>query len=441
MTNGHALTRDTTSRLPELHLQRAEAHDEARRSARGASVLERIARAALHARLARITWGRIELRDADGAWSFGTAAEGAPDVHVDVRDASLYLDVAARGTVGAGEAFMAGAWTCDDLVGIVRVFVRNRAVLDSMERGVARAGAWALKLWHARRDNTRAGSRSNIAHHYDLGNEFYGLFLDSTRMYSCAWWPRPEMTLEEAQLARLDRICDKLELGPRDHLLEIGTGWGGLAVHAARTRGCRVTTTTISKEQHAFAVERVRAEGLEGRVEVLLSDYRDLQGTYDKLVSIEMIEAVGERWLDTYFERCDALLRPNGLMLLQSITIRDQHYEQALRAVDFIQRHVFPGSFMPSIAALSERVARKTDMTIAHLEDIGPHYARTLREWRERFLARREDVKALGYSDEFQRMWEFYLAYCEGGFEERALGDVQILLQKPLARRAPFGAA
>lgn len=409
---------------------------------RAVSLSVRAARALLHRRLARIEWGRLEIADELATTEFGRVRGGEePSVRIDVRDPRLYLDVARAGSVGAGEAFVAGRWTCSDLPALARIFVRNRDVLNGLERGPARLGAAVLGWWHARRDNSRDGSRANIAAHYDLGNSFYALFLDPTRMYSCAWYEREDMSLEEAQHARLDRICDKLALRADDHLLEIGTGWGGLAVHAARTRGCRVTTTTISREQHAYATERVRAEGLEARVRVLLEDYRDLDGRYDKLVSIEMVEAVGERWLDTYFERCSALLLPHGQMLLQAITIRDQHYAQALRSVDFIQRHVFPGSFMPSIAALTDRVARRTDMVVAHLEDIGPHYARTLREWRTRFLARRTEARELGYDESFLRLWEYYLAYCEGGFTERALGDVQLLLEKPLCRREPYSGA
>lgn len=408
------------------------------RPARALGWLDRGARSLVHARLERITWGRIELHDAAGHAVFGGREAGSPAVRLDVRDPAIYRSVAARGSVGAGETYVDGGWSCDDLVALARIFVRNREVLDALERGPARLGGAALRWWHTRRDNTRAGSRANIAAHYDLGDEFYALFLDATRMYSCAWFARADMTLEEAQLARLERVCQKLELGPGDHLLEIGSGWGGMALHAARTRGCRVTTTTISRAQHECARERVRAAGLEGRVTVLLEDYRDLRGSFDKLVSLEMVEAVGERWLDEYFTRCSALLRPEGRMLLQAITIRDQHYEQALHSVDFIQRHVFPGSFMPCVSALCERVARCTDMVVAHLEDIGPHYARTLREWRARFLARRDQALALGYDEPFLRLWEFYLAYCEAGFEERALGDAQILLEKPLCRSAPF---
>lgn len=399
----------------------------------------RIARRALHARLAALAWGRLVLRDEQGSAHFGADdAAGAPHVTVEVRDPSLYLDLAARGSVGAGEAYVRGAWSTDDLVGLVRILVRNRAVLQGLEGGLARLGALGLRWFHARRANTRAGSRANIAAHYDLGNDFYRLWLDPTLMYSCATFTRAGMSLEQAQRSRLERICRKLELGPRDHLLEIGSGWGGLAEHAAREHGCRVTTTTISPAQYEFTRERIARAGLAGRVEVLCQDYRDLHGRYDKLVSLEMIEAVGERWFDAFFRKCSQLLAPEGALLLQAITIRDQHYEEALRSVDFIQRHVFPGSCIPSIAACAERIARCTDFNLFHLEDIGPHYARTLHEWRRNFLARVDEVKALGHSDEFVRLWEFYLAYCEGGFEERALGDVQMLLTKPLCRRAPL---
>jgi cyclopropane-fatty-acyl-phospholipid synthase len=399
------------------------------------SLAEKLARRALESRLAGLAWGRVVIRDAHAALGFGG---GAPEATLRVHDPAFYLSVATRGSVGAGESYVRGEWSCDDLVSLVRILVRNREQLEGLEGGLARAGAALLRWYHARRDNTRTGSRSNISAHYDLGNGFYRLWLDETMMYSCAIFPRAGMSLHEAQQARLESICRKLDLQPGQHLLEIGTGWGGMAEYAAREHGCRVTTTTISREQHAFARERIARAGLAGRVEVLCEDYRDLAGRYDKLVSIEMVEAVGERWFDAYFRKCSELLEPHGAMLLQSITIRDQHYEQALRSVDFIQRYVFPGACIPSVAALTQRVARCTDMTLLHLEDIGAHYATTLREWRRRFHARLPEVRALGFDDEFVRLWEFYLCYCEGGFEERALGDVQLLLTKPLCRRAPL---
>jgi cyclopropane-fatty-acyl-phospholipid synthase len=306
--------------------------------------------------------------------------------------------------------------------------------LDGLETGLARFTNPLRKAVHALRRNSRDGSRRNIAAHYDLGNDLLRCFLDETLMYSSATFEHAQQGLHEAQLARLDRICRKLELGPDDHLLEIGTGWGGLALHAAQHFGCRVTTTTISREQWTLARERVRAAGLEGRIEVLCEDYRDLTGTYDKLVSIEMIEAIGHEYHDTYFARCAQLLKPEGAMLLQAITIADQRYERARRSVDFIQRYIYPGSCIPSVAALSDSIARASDLRVFDLEDIGPHYATTLAHWRQNFRANLPRIRALGYDDTFLRMWEYYLCYCEGGFAERVLGDVMMLLVKPRNR-------
>jgi cyclopropane-fatty-acyl-phospholipid synthase len=256
-------------------------------------------------------------------------------------------------------------------------------------------------------------------------------------MYSSAVFEYPGMPLEAASIAKLDRICRKLDLHPGDHVMEIGTGWGGFALHAAANYGCRVTTTTISRRQHELARERIAAAGLRNRVTLLLEDYRDLSGQYDKLVSIEMIEAVGHQYFDAYFRKCSELLKPEGTMLLQAITIADQRYESARDSVDFIKRYIFPGSCIPSVAAMSDSIARASDMRLIHLEDIGPHYATTLRLWRENLFANLDQVRALGYPDAFIRMWEFYLCYCEGGFSERVLGDVQMLLVKPLARPEP----
>jgi cyclopropane-fatty-acyl-phospholipid synthase len=252
--------------------------------------------------------------------------------------------------------------------------------------------------------------------------------------YSCGIFEREDSTLDEAQLAKFERICRKLELKPDDHLVEIGTGWGGLAIHAAQKYGCRVTTTTISKEQHDWAAEKIRAAGLADRITLLMEDYRDLRGQFDKMVSVEMIEAVGRHYLDTYIEQCSRLLKPNGAMLLQAITIRDQLYESAARGIDFIQRFIFPGSFLPSVTVIADSIRRVTDMKIFHMEDIGPHYATTLRTWRENFFARLPDVRRLGYPDAFVRMWDFYLSYCEGGCHERQMGDLQLLLTKPQCR-------
>lgn len=401
--------------------------------------LDAMLRRRLVARLAGLRHGRIRLRDELGEVALGQAPGGEEDrldVSVTVRDPAFYRALAAHGSVGAGEAFIDGAWDCDDLVALVRLLVRNRDLLDAMETGGARIGGWALRAWHGLRRNTRAGSRRNIAAHYDLGNDFFAAFLGEDLMYSSAVYAGEDEALETASQRKLERICRKLDLRPGDRVIEIGTGWGGFAVHAASRYGCHVTTTTVSREQHALAAQRVREAGLEDRVTLLLEDYRDLRGEYDKLVSIEMVEAVGADFLDAYFQRLGALLAPNGLAMLQAITIEDHRYHRALREVDFIKRFVFPGSFIPSVAALLQAKTRACDLALVQLDDFGPSYALTLRAWRQRFLAARERIQALGYDRRFLRLWEFYLCYCEGGFRERSIGVAQMLFAKPGHRRA-----
>ncbi|MBN8279403.1 MAG: class I SAM-dependent methyltransferase [Gammaproteobacteria bacterium] len=407
-------------------------------TAPGAAV--RLARRAVHEVLAPLARGQLRLNDALGSHTFGPGT-GGPDVAVQLHDLSAYLDIATGGTIGAAEAYMAGKWAVTDLPGVMRLLAVNREVMDRLESGLARLGGLALKLAHWQHRNTRAGSRRNIHAHYDLGNELFELFLDPTMMYSSAVFPRPDATLEEASVHKLDLICRKLELTPGDHLLEIGTGWGGLALHAARHYGCRVTTTTISRNQFEFAGRRVRDAGLADRITLLMQDYRDLTGTFDKLVSVEMIEAVGLKFLDTYFRTCSERLKPAGRMLLQSITIADRHYEQARRSVDFIQKYIFPGGALPSLGAMLGSIGRATDLQLSGLHDIGLDYARTLAIWRQRFLCRTTEVRRLGYPDEFIRMWEWYLAYCEGGFLERAISAVQVVFDKPDCRLAPAGCA
>ncbi len=400
------------------------------------AALARLARALLFARLKKLSIGRLRLQDGDLDASFGQSQGEAPfDVTLRVVHPRFYTDVVLGGTVGAGEAYINGLWHCNDLTGLVRLMIANRHLMNEVDSGWSRVSAPLMKAAHWLNRNDKLGSRRNIAAHYDLGNRFFELFLDETMAYSCGIFERSDSTLAEASIAKFDAACSKLALKPGDHLLEIGTGWGGLAIHAARHYGCRVTTTTISQEQYQYAKEAVARSGLGDRITLLCEDYRDLRGEYDALVSIEMIEAVGHQYLDTYLSRCSALLRPTGAMLLQSITIRDQLYDQALRSVDFIKRFIFPGSFIPSVRAIVDSLARATDFSVFHVEDIGPHYARTLAAWRERFNARVSDVHAQGYPDGFVRMWEFYLCYCQGGFEERQLGDVQMLLTKPRSRR------
>jgi len=396
-----------------------------RRRARG-SLLSALARRPVLARLEGLVQGRLVLREGGETHGFGTGS--GPEVEVRVQDPAFYAELAFGGSVGAGESYMLGHWSTPDLAGLLRLLLRNRPAMDALEGGLARLSAPLRTAAHWLHRNTRAGSRRNISVHYDLGNDFYRLFLDETMMYSCALFERPEMTLAEAQVAKLDAICRRLELGPEDHVLEIGTGWGGFALHAAGRYGCRVTTTTISRSQHALAAERINAAGLAGRINLLQKDYRDLEGRYDKLVSIEMIEAVGHQYYGEFFRRCDALLKPGGRMLLQAITIADRHYERARREVDFIKRYIFPGCCIPSVTALAQAMTASSTLRIVHLDDIGPHYATTLRLWRENFLAQALRLHAQGMPQTFLRMWEFYLAYCEAGFAERALGDAQMLL-------------
>jgi cyclopropane-fatty-acyl-phospholipid synthase len=401
--------------------------------------LDRWLRAAVFARLDRVAGGEIHLVERSGGGErrrFGTP--GATLVAtIRVSDSAFYRALALRGALGAAESYMDGDWQCDDLTSLVRILALDREAREQLDRWPARALRPALRLLHALRRNTRRGSRHNIAAHYDLGNDFFASFLDPTLTYSCGIFERPEATLVEASLAKYERVCRKLRLTSRDHVLEIGSGWGGFALHAAGRHGCRVTTTTISREQYDLARERVAAAGLADRVEVLFEDYRDLRGRYDKLVSIEMIEAVGHRNLGRFFRVCGERLRPDGAMLLQAITVADRDFERSRRSVDFIKRYVFPGGQLVSLGAIARSVAAETDLRITHVEEIGPHYARTLACWRQRMFENLAEIRALDLPERFLRMWEYYLCYCEGAFRERAIGASQVLLDKPLRRSDP----
>lgn len=394
------------------------------------TALERFLRDRLLAQLAPLRGGCLHLRDAAGDVLLGEpSAQLRVTLWVD--DPAFYRAVAAQGSVGAGESYIRGDWRCSDLVALVQLLVRNRDLLDGMEGGLARIGGWLLQGWNHLRRNTREGSRRNIAAHYDLGNPFFSLFLSPDLMYSSALYASPEDTLETASQRKLARICAQLQLTASDHVVEIGTGWGGFALYAAGQIGCRVTTTTISVEQYTLAKARVEAAGLQDKVTLLLKDYRDLEGQYDKLVSIEMIEAIGAQYLETYFATLTRLLKPDGLVLLQAITIEDQRYQQARRSVDYIKRFVFPGSFIPSINAIMAAKTRSSDLQLIDQHDFGPSYALTLRAWRQRFLAQLPAVRAQGFDERFIRLWEFYLAYCEGGFLERSIGVSHLLMARP----------
>jgi cyclopropane-fatty-acyl-phospholipid synthase len=362
-----------------------------------------LARKALCSVFERLQVGTLTIQEGGEALNFGRDDNpDHPHACIRVHDASVYSQVLAGGSIGSGEA---------------SVFQRL-----------------ALKLMHLFNRNSLTGSRKNIAAHYDLGNDFFALFLDPSLMYSAAIFPDPEASLEAASEHKLDTICRQLQLEPGDHLLEIGTGWGGMALHAANHYGCRVTTTTLSREQYRHTCERVARAGLEDRITVLCQDYRELEGRFDKLVSIEMIEAVGHQYYQDYFQKCSSLLKPEGLMVIQAITMADQRFEASKNSVDFIQKYVFPGGCLPSLEVISRHVARDTDMQIVDLHDITDHYARTLACWRERFLDKLEQVREQGFDENFQRMWEFYLCYCEGGFRERVIGTVQLTFAKPAYR-------
>jgi cyclopropane-fatty-acyl-phospholipid synthase len=390
-------------------------------------MVESAARRAVLALFERIGSGQLTVLESGGRRVFGA---GSPAAIVVVRSPRVWPAL-LRGSRGLAESYADGLWETPDLTAVIRVAARNARGLDRARRLVAPARVPLQRARAACRRNTPRRSRRDIAAHYDIGNEFFELMLDPTMTYSCAVFERPDATLAEGSTAKLERVCEKLALGPRDHVVEIGAGWGGFALHAAATRGCRVTTTTISREQHALASARVRQAGLDDRVEVLLEDYRALRGRYDKLVSIEMIEAVGWRDFGTFFERCSRLLRPDGAMLLQAITIDERAYEVEKTSRSFIRTHIFPNGCLPSLEVIARCVARRTDMRMVHLEDITPHYVETLRRWRRNFEAAADRLAALGYSERFRRLWRMYLCYCEAGFAERRIGDVQLVLAKP----------
>ncbi len=382
--------------------------------------------------LENIQVGSITIHDGDEVLSYGDKdVPGEPHAEVRVHDSMVYRHVLLGGSMGSGESYMQGHWSSPDLTEVIRLFTANMAVLASMDASGSLTRKLGLKIAHMFNNNTLTGSRRNISAHYDLGNDFFELFLDKSMMYSSAVFPKKSASLEEAAEHKLDLICQQLELKPTDHLLEIGTGWGGMAIHAAKNYGCRVTTTTISQEQYNYARERVRAEGLEDQITLLCEDYRELTGSYDKLVSIEMIEAVGHQFYQNYFNKCSSLLKNDGLMVIQAITMVDQRYEMARDSVDFIKRYIFPGGCLPSIEVISQHLRKDTDMQMVHLRDITEDYADTLAHWRERFFGRIEEVRRQGFDSTFERMWEFYLCYCEGGFRERVIGTVQLTFAKP----------
>jgi cyclopropane-fatty-acyl-phospholipid synthase len=412
-------------------MKEESAIDDAKAQHYSASFLQSFMRILFWSRMEKLQHGRLLCIEGVQRRVFGDPADTSLAATIEIRDSLFFRCVIFGGSLGAAEAYIQGFWGCDDLVALVRIFCRNAEVLQGIEKGAARFLNLLSAAAHRMKRNTLSGSRRNIAAHYDLGNDFFSLFLDETLAYSCAIFPGSESSLHEASVAKFDCICQKLELSEKDHVLEIGSGWGGFALHAASRYGCRVTASTISRRQYEFTLQRVKEAVLTDRISVLLQDYRDLEGAYDKLVSVEMIEAVGYQYFDAYFAKCSGLLKPHGRMLLQAIVFPDQQYERYRRSVDFIQKYIFPGGCLPSVGEICLSIGRASDFRLSHLEDITPHYAETLAQWRQRFRDKIDQIRKLGFNDEFIRTWEFYFCYCEGGFRERAIGDVQILLTKP----------
>jgi len=383
-------------------------------------------------KLSLLSNGVLEAKDGEETYSFGSSQNGQTEpVQIIVHSQHVYQRMMFNGVLGAAEAYMEGEWTTPDLVSVIQFFSQNIDELQAVnaQRSVFNRAAMTSLSWLHR--NTLQRSKKNISAHYDLGNDFFSLFLDPTMLYSSAIYEREDMSLEQASVAKLDRLCRKLDLKPSDHLLEIGTGWGAMAVYAAQTYGCKVTTTTISEEQYQYANALVKQLGLDKQVAVLKKDYRDLEGSYDKLVSIEMIEAVGHQFFQQYFQVCSKLLKPHGAMAIQAITIPDQRFTQAAKNVDFIKRYIFPGGCLPSLGVITKHIAKDTDMVIADVADITQHYATTLATWRKSFFEQIDQVRQQGFDERFIRMWDYYLCYCEGGFKERIIGTHQIVFHKP----------
>ena len=393
-------------------------------------------RALVLRKLAGLRGGCVTLTEGGSTITIGDAAPGGLAGRVEAHAPAFYRHLALGGSLGAAESYIRGEWSSPGLTTLLRVFARDLAAGDRLE-GTSVAAAAVERVAHWLRRNTRRGSASNIHAHYDLGNEFFGLMLDDTMAYSCGTFESPASSMQDASVAKFDRVCRKLALAPGDHVLEIGTGWGGFAIHAAGQYGCRVTTTTISAEQHRFAAARIANAGLTDRVTVLTQDYRDLTGSYDKLVSIEMIEAVGHDFLDTFFQVCCDRLRPDGLAVLQAITMPDFRYDRYRRSVDFINKCIFPGGCLPSLGAMTAAMGRATDFRLVHLEDLTPHYVTTLQRWRDQMVRHEARIRSLGFDDRFLRTWHYYLSYCEAGFAERYVGNVQITLARPACRVAP----
>lgn len=382
--------------------------------------------------LGKLEYGCIEIIEGENSFTFGSIDKHSSPLMAKliVNDMSVYTDFIKGGSIGAAEAFIDGKWDTPDLTILIRLFARSQALIDKLEKKSSWLTRFKHLLFHKKNRNSQTGSKQNILAHYDLGNELYTRFLDKSMMYSSAIYPDEKASLESAQAHKLALICERLALKSSDNLLEIGTGWGGLAIFAAQHYGCHVTTTTISDAQHAYVKSRINALGLAENITLLKKDYRELTGQYDKVVSIEMIEAVGYEYMNSFFSQCNDRLKPGGKLLIQAITIADQRFNHYLNNVDFIQRYIFPGGFLPSIGLMNQKLSQQTDCVLESLHDIGLDYAKTLSDWRSRFLQSLHELKPLGYDERFKRLWLYYLGYCEGAFLERSISTVHFIARK-----------
>lgn len=393
--------------------------------------VQRQARSLVFKYLQQLKHGELVIQEGNQQQTFGVPSKDHLQATIQVQDAMFYTRLIQGGDVAAGESYFLGDWDSPDVTAVVQLMARNLDQLERFNGWLSKLSQWSNRAFHKLHQNSVKGSKKNIAAHYDLGNDFYRLFLDPSMMYSCAIFAPDQTDLHKAQLHKLDTICQRLELKPSERVIEIGTGWGGFAIYAAKHYGVHVTTTTISEEQYAYVKAQIQQEQLEDHITLLKQDYRSLEGRFDKLVSIEMIEAVGLKYLPKFFALCERLLKPNGKILIQAITIQAQRFEYYKNNTDFIQRYIFPGGFLPSVSVMNEIMARSTQLQVSGLHDIGLDYATTIRHWSQRLQRMKPQLETLGLDERFYRMWQYYFHYCEGGFKERSISTVHLVADKP----------
>ena len=402
-------------------------------SSKNSTFLSSIFKKGVMNKFKHLQYGSIKILEGDEVLSFGDP--GSNDkVTVTIHSNEFYVFLGSGGVTGVAEAYMAGYWTADNLVLLLQIVLKNKKILLSLDSGFAKLINPINKLIHWSKQNTLKGSKQNILAHYDLSNDFYKLWLDPTMTYSCGYFNNDSVSLEQASIEKIDRICRKLKLNENDHILEIGTGWGSFSLYAAKQYGCTIDTVTISDAQYEYASRKIESSGLGSKINIFNKDYRKIEGQYDKIVSIEMIEAVGHQFIPQYFSKLCSLLEEDGLLAIQGITYNDQNFEQYKNSVDFIKKYIFPGSCLISVAQISDVIKEYTDLAIVDMEDITKHYAETLNRWKVNFMKVTPEVKRMGFSEAFIKMWEFYFVFCEAGFLERNIGDIQLVFSKSGAR-------